>query len=355
MVFYIVNRFINSISYFLIMRKIYPSLLKKGDTIGVISPSGGLAALVPHRLDNAIKFLESQGYKIKEFSSTRKNNGWESASAKERAKDIMEAFLDKDVKAIICTIGGNTANKTLKYLDFEKIKQNPKILCGYSDLSVLHYAIFSKIGLSTFYGPCMMTQFGEYPKPLNYTINYFNKAVVEGKIGRIESSKEWTDEILNWFSKEDLKRPRNLKKNPGYDWIRKGKATGEIIGGCLHSLTHLIGTEYWPSHKDKILFIELPEGEDFMKGEPLSEVDAQLCDLELAGIFREIRGLIVGRPFRYSQEETEKFKEVILDNTKDYDFPILFGADIGHSDPQITIPLGSTVEISSKENKFLIK
>src|SRR3990167_4216921 len=113
-----------------------PDKLKRGDTIGVISPSGGLAVLVPHRLDNAIKFLENQGYKIKEFSCTRKNNGWESASAKERAKDIMDAFRDKDVKAIICSIGGNNANKTLRYLDFEKIKEIPKIFCGYSDISV---------------------------------------------------------------------------------------------------------------------------------------------------------------------------------------------------------------------------
>ena len=197
-----------------------------------------------------------------------------------------------------------------------------------------------------------MTQFGEYPKPLDYTVKYFNKAIVEGKIGKIESSKKWTDEILNWFAKKDLERSRELKENFGYNWIKKGKATGEIIGGCLHSLTHLIGTEYWPNHKDKILFIELPEGEDFMKGEPLAEVDAQLCDLEIAGIFKEIKGLIVGRPFRYSQEETEKFKKIILDNTEGYNFPILFGVDIGHSDPQITIPFGVKVEIDSEKNLF---
>lgn len=334
------------------MEYIHPPLLKKGDTIAIISPSAGLAALVPHRLDNAIKFLESQGYKIKEFSCTRKNNGWESASAKERAEDVMDAFLDKEVNAIICTIGGNTLNKILKYLDFEKIKQNPKILCGYSDVSVLHYAILKKTGLSTFYGPCMMTQLGEYPKPLDYTVEYFNKALVEGNIGEIKSSKKWTDEILDWFSKKDLERPRKLKENPGYKWLKKGHTTGEIIGGCLHSLTHLIGTEYLPDHQDKILFIELPEGEDFMKGEPLVKVDAQLCDLELAGIFKKIKGLIIGRPFRYSKEETEKFKEIILDNTKEYNFPILFGVDIGHTDPQITIPLGVEIEIDSEKNLF---
>ncbi len=336
------------------MEKIYPLLIQKGDTIAIIAPSAGLAAIFPHRLNNAIKYLESQGYKIKEFLCTRKNNGWESASAEERANDIMDAFLDKEVKAIICEIGGNTLNKTLKYLDFKKISKNPKIFCGYSDISVLHYAINKKCNFKTFYGPCAMTQFAEFPKPLEYTIKYFNKAVVEGKIGNINPSKEWTDEVLDWGQKKDLERPREMKKNKGFEWLKQGKASGKILGGCLHSLTHLIGTEYWPNHKDKILFIELPEGEDISKGEPLAEVDAQLANLDLAGIFNQIKGLIVGRPFRYNDEETEKFKEIILDNTRDYSFPILFGVDIGHTDPQITIPLGAKSKIDSEKNLFEI-
>ncbi len=336
------------------MDLIKPKNLERGDTIGIISPSGGLAPFAPHRLDNAIKFLENQGYKVKEFSCTRKNNGWESAPAEERAKDIMAAFLDEEVKAIICSIGGNTLNKVLKYLDFGKIGENPKILCGYSDISVLHYAILKKTGLSTFYGPCMMTQFGEYPSPLSYTIEYFNKAIVNGNIGEVESSEEWTGETLDWFAKKDLERPRKLSKNPGYKWLKEGKANGELIGGCLHSIAHLIGTEYWPNHNEKILFIETPEGEDFKKSESLAEIDAQLADLEIAGIFKQIKGLVIGRPFGQSEKEVEKFKEAILDNTKDYSFPILFGIDIGHTDPQITIPLGANADLDSEKNLFMI-
>ena len=100
------------------MDLIKPRKLEKGDTIALVSPSAGLAAIFPHRLDNAIKFLKKEGYKIQEFSCTRRIKGWESAPPKERAKDIMDAFLDKEVNAIICTIGGYNINKILEYLNF---------------------------------------------------------------------------------------------------------------------------------------------------------------------------------------------------------------------------------------------
>jgi len=330
-------------------------MLKKGDTIAIIAPSAGLAGLFPHRLDNAIKFLESQGYKVKEFSATRKNNGWESAPAQERAKDIMDAFKDTEVKAIICLIGGTVANQTFKYLNYELIKENPKIFCGYSDISNLHYAFYVKVGLVTFYGPCAMTQFAEHPKPLQYTLDYFFKAVASDKpIGNVIPSKEWTDEVLDWGKKKDLERPRNLKENKGYEWLREGMAEGEIMGGCLPSIAQLAGTEYWPNYKNKILFLEIPEGQEFDKGEPLAYADWYLEHLNLTRIFKEIKGLIFGRPFKYSEEDTEMLKKKLLERTSEYKFPILFGVDIGHSDPMITIPLGVNVRIDSKKNLFEI-
>ncbi len=332
---------------------IKPKKLKKGDTIAVISPSSGMANRYPHRIDRAINFFESEGYKIKEFPTTRKSNGWESAPAKERAKDIMSAFLDKEVSAIIASIGGTVATQTLKYLDFEKIKENPKIFCGYSDNSVLHYAFHAQSNLVTFYGPCMMTQFAEYPRPLKYTLKYFKKALTTEKlIGRIYPSENWTEEILDWSKKMDLTRPRKLKNNDGFEWIRKGEAKGRLLGGCLTSIVHLPGTKYWPDHEDKILFLELPEGEKFDKGEPLPYVDWYLEQLEILGVYRKIKGLIFGRPFRYDDKENKILKEKLLERTEGYDFPILFGADIGHTDPQITLPLGVEARISSEENSF---
>ncbi len=337
------------------MKLIKPERLKKGDTIALISPSAGLPFIFPHRLDNAIKFLKSEGYKIKEFSATRRNNGWESAPARERAKNVMEAFLDKEVKTIICTIGGEIANQTLEYLDFAKIRRNPKIFCGYSDISVLHYAIHTQAGLVTFYGPAAMTQFGEYPKPLDHTVKYFFRAVAVGEaIGIVKPSEKWTDELLDWSKKLDLERPRKLSRNKGYEWLRTGEAKGEIIGGCISSIIHLRGTKYWPDHQGKVLFLEIPEAQDFTKGEPLSCVDSYLADLRLSEVFKQISGMIVGRPFRYSKKDNQKLKEIILKRAEGYTFPIIYGVDIGHTDPQITVPLGVEVRISSKDNIFEI-
>ncbi len=333
------------------MELIKPPRLGKGDTIAIIAPSSGLN--FPHRLDNAVKFLKSEGYKIKEFPTARKVNGWESAPAEERAKDIMDAFLDKDIKAIISLIGGTVATHTLNYLDFEKIKQNPKIFCGYSDISILHYALHTQSNLITFYGPCIITQFGEYPHPLKYTLDYFNKAVASDEpIGKVSPSESWTDEFLDWSKKLDLTRPRKLKENKGFEWLRGGKAEGKIIGGCLTSIVHLPGTKYWPDHTDKILFLELPEGQTFDEGEPLPYVDWYLEQLNILGVFKQIRGLIFGRPFRYNEEDIEMLKKKLLERTKEYNFPILFGVDIGHTDPQLTIPIGTKVVIDSETNNF---
>jgi muramoyltetrapeptide carboxypeptidase len=328
-----------------------PKKLKKGDTIAIIAPSAGL--YFSHRLDNAIISLKSLGYKIKEFPSARKVEGWESAPSKERAKDIMAAFLDTKITAIIALTGGTVANQTLRYLDFEKIKQNPKIFCGYSDNSVLHYAFYTQSDLVTFYGPCIATQFGEYPKLLEYTLEYFDKALTTTEpIGKVSPSQNWTDEILDWSKKLDLTRPRRLKRNNGFEWLRNGRAKGKIIGGCLESVVHLPGTRYWPDYKGKILFLELSEGQIFGEGDPLAYVDGYLEQLNILGVFSQIKGLIFGRPYNYSDGDTKLLKRKLLERTKEYGFPILYGADIGHTDPQITIPIGVEVVIDSEANTF---
>lgn len=330
-----------------------PNTLKPGDTIGIINPSSAVAEKVPHRIEKGIKMLESMGFKVVVGKNAFNSGDYVAGTPQERAHDINTFFADPNIKGLISFIGGFHSNQILKYLDFEIIKNNPKIFMGYSDITVLHWALHTKGHLVTFYGPAILTQFAENPEILPYTKEYFLKATTSNEpIGKIEASKEWTDEILNWFEKKDLERPRNLASNPGWTWLKSGNAEGQIVGGCITSMLHLRGTEFWPDLTDKIFFWELPDGTSFNQGESVEKIDAHLTDLELSGVFKKIKGMIVGRPFSYSKEQVNNLKKVILERTKDYNFPILFGIDIGHTDPMITIPLGVNVKLNSDDNLF---
>ncbi|HZX12557.1 MAG TPA: S66 peptidase family protein [Candidatus Nanoarchaeia archaeon] len=334
---------------------IKPKKLKKRDTIAIISPSSGLAKLFPHRIERAKNALEQLGFNVKLFPTTSKFNNGKAGTVAERVTDIHNAFSDKSIKAIICAIGGLSSNELLEKMDYDLIKKNPKIFCGYSDITLLHCAFQKKSNLVTFYGPCAMTQLGEYPEPLKYTVDFFLKAVASDKpVSIISSSEKWTDEVLDWGTKEDLKRPRKLLSNQRHVWLKEGKAEGKIVGGCLYSLLQVKGTEYDIDYNDKILFIEVPEGEDFTKGTPLSYVDSQLMDLRNAGVFDKIKGLIVGMSFGYGENEQNEFKELVRNHTHRYTFPVLFNANMGHADPIITIPLGVKANLDSRSNLFSI-
>ncbi len=339
------------------MRLIKPPKLEIGDTIGLISPSAPLAGLVPHRAHKAIKTLESIGFKVKVGKNALKVAGYTAGYAKERAEDINSFFKDKEVKAIICFMGGNHSNQLLQYIDFDLVKKNPKIFVGYSDATVLHFAFYTQSNLVTFYGPAALTQFAENPRILKYTEEYFKKAVMDNKlVGKITPSSYWTDEILDWFEKADLKRPRKMRKNKGWKWLKKGKAEGPILGGCITSMMHLRGTKYWPDFKGSIFFWEIPESDcDFTKGEKIENVDSYLTDLELSGVFKNIKAMIVGRFFGYSEKERKQLVEIIKRRTAKYRFPVLMNVDIGHTDPIITVPLGMKCRIDSYQNLFEIK
>lgn len=323
-------------------------LLKKGDAIGAISSSAPLAGLLPHRFKNGVIMLKKMGFTVRVGSNALKITDYTAGTPKERAKDINDFFKDKKIKAIFSFIGGNHSNQILKYLDFDLIKKNPKIFIGYSDSTVLHFALHTKANLISFYGPAILTQFAENPAILTYTKNYLEKAIMSFQpIGKVIPASQWTDEVLDWFNKEDLKRPRKLKKNDGWQWLKNGEATGPILGGCLSSIIHLRGTNYWPDFSNSILFWEIPESKgDFRKGEDVDSVDAYLTDLELSGILKQIKGMIIGRPFAYTSEQIKKLITLVKDKLKEYDFPVLFNVDIGHTDPMITVPLGVKIRIN---------
>jgi len=332
---------------------IIPAKLKKGDNIGIISPSLGGAGIFPHRYEKAVESLNKIGLNVKPAKNSLKSSGYVSSSIQDRVDDIHEMFSDPSVSAIICSIGGNHSNQLLHYLDYDLIAKNPKPFIGYSDITVLHYALLKFANLQTFYGPCLITQFGEYPNVLDFTLDHFVKALFDREIGTITPSKFYTDELLDWTLKLDQSRARTMTINKGYEWANPGYAKGKIIGGCLGSLNHLLGTKYWIDPTNMIFFLDIPESEPGM-GMKIPDVDAYLTDLDNCGVFSVISGLIVGRLYGYTEDEKQLVKSIIRRFIQDKPYPVLFDVDLGHTDPMITIPYMAQVEINSANNSFSI-
>lgn len=332
-----------------------PRRLEDGNYIGLVSPSSSLASLVPHRTKRAINALQNLGFKIKVGENALVNTNGVAGSDVSRAKDINNFFEDPEIKAIICLIGGLHYNQLIKFIDFNLVSSNPKIFLGYSDATVLHLAFLKKSNLMTFYGPAGLTQFGDYPSPLQYTVDSFRSTLQDTTIiGDIKPSVEWTDELLDWLQNKDSLRPRCMNRNPGYYWLREGNATGPIIGGCLPSLLHLRGTSFWPEFEGAILMLETPEGHDIFSGYSLERVAMDLADLDLSGVFEKVSGMILGRPYRYDSLQRYYLFELIEKYTAPFSYPILADVDFGHTDPMVTIPIGAEVNINSDRNSWTI-
>ncbi len=318
--------------------------LGPGDTIGIVSPSWCGPAVFPHRLDNGVAYLESRGFRVRVACHARGRDGFVSGTAAERTADLHDLFGDPEVAAIIAAVGGDHSCHLLPHLDFGLIAENPKIFMGYSDITVLNVAIWERTGLVTFNGPAVMTDFGEYPRPFEYTVRAFERAVCSGDaIGRIEPAGRWTEERLDWGTKADLTRARETSVSPGWTWLRGGAAEGELVGGCIESLQHLRGTDFWPDFRGRILFLETSEE----KPSP-ARVDGMLMDYENMGVFGRISGLLVGRPMYYTDAEKAELRAVVQSRTAAYPFPVVTDMDFGHTAPQLTLPIGCVARLDAE-------
>ncbi len=328
-----------------------PPPIKIGDVAYIISPSAGVMPFVQQRVERAISNLSKLGLEVKVAPNAGKNSGYVSASIEDRISDIHTAFLDKKCSLIIASIGGNHSNQLVSKLDYDLIRSNPKTFVGYSDNTVLHLALFTQAQLQTYYGPCFLNQFGEFPEVQEYTLDNFKRIVLEKNYGcLITPSDFFTDEILDWFKNEDSTRARNMQKTDGWVWWQEGTASGWALPGAIPSINHVIGSRYMPDANGAILIIDIPEGNSMHEGMSIADVDSWLTDLLNAGVFAKVKGLVIGRPYKYDNEMTSQLKNVVLRITADTTFPILFNVDFGHTDPMFTIPYGSKILIDSTKS-----
>ena len=282
------------------------------------------------------------GLRITFGEHVEEKDDFNSSSIQSRIQDLHDAFKDKTVKAILTAIGGFNANQLLKYIDYDLIKNNPKILCGYSDTTALQNAIYKKTGLVTYSGPHYST-FG-MKRGFDYCMDYFKKCVMNTASFDITPSKEWSDD--EWYKNQEK---RNFVKNEGPYIINEGEAEGMLLGGNLCTFNLLQGTEFMPDLKNAILFLEDDESSN-----PLL-FDRDLQSLLHQPGFNQIKGIVIGR-FQKKSEMTQNLMNQIIKNKKELDcIPVIADVDFGHTVPLITFPIGGTCSISVKGNKASIK
>lgn len=292
-----------------------PCRLNKGDTIGIVSPSGAVSPS-DEQFAKGRRFLESLGFRIVLGKHVHSNTLGYSATPCEKADDINSMFADRSVKAILCSQGGANSNGCLPYLDWQVIADNPKIFLGISDITVLLNAMYAKAGLITFHGNDLMWGFGR--NPTAYDTQEFICRLVEGKIGRIQPNGE-------------------------RQTIRAGIAKGKLLGGSVRSLLKLAGTPYWPDFRGAILFLEsidlTPDTGDMM-----------LHQLRQIGVLHQLHGLLLGHFDQYSDASgAAPIQDVVLNVVGEYTFPILKTNDFGHNCPNTTLPVGAEVKMDAEK------
>lgn len=320
------------------MNKIFPTKLKIGDEVRVIAPSRSLAMISKELREIANDRFLKLGLKLSFGKHLEEINEFTSSSIESRVEDFHDAFQDKNVKAVITVIGGFNSNQLLDYLDWDLIKSNPKIFCGYSDITALNNAIFAKTGLVSYSGPHYST-FGQ-KLYFDYTLEYFKKCLFSENSLEISPSQKWSDDA--WYKNQ---KERNLIKNNGFLVVNNGVASGTIIGANLCTLNLLQGTEYFPELKDTILFIEDDE-------ESLPHTfDRDLQSLIHLPNFSGVKGVVIGR-FQRASEMTDNLLVKIIKTKKELNnLPVIANVDFGHTDPKITFPVGGEAILTVKDGE----
>jgi len=297
-----------------------PQPLKPGDTIAVISPAGPADK---RRLQAGLKNLNQRGYKVVPFPSADGRYAYFSAQDPQRLEELTRSFTDPDVKAIFCSRGGYGSGRLLDLIDYRIVAENPKLFIGFSDVTALNWAFFTKTGLVSFSGPTVC-EFGDGLSPA--TAGSFNELV----------SSTTAPEVI-W--------------DGSLNAIRPGKATGRLFPGCLSIIVSLLGTPYLPDLTGALLIIE-------DVGEKPYRIDRMLTHLKNAGIFDKISALIIGSMVDCWQKKSDNeisLEEIVLDLTSSHSIPVYSGIPYGHHIERITLPVGVQAEISAENGLRLLE
>lgn len=320
--------------------------LKKGDSIGIFSPSSPATVWAYQRYQRAKAFIEEKGFVIVEGKLTGKSEVYRSGTPKERAEEFNELLRDPSIKMVMSTIGGTNSNSMLPYIDFDAFKANPKIIVGYSDATAVLLALYAKTGISTFYGPALVPSFGEFEPLVKDTYRYFEQYFVEDSQlpYEVPMPPYWSDEPVNWLEKTTEKI---LYPN---EWItgQGGVAEGRLIGGNVNAMYGFIGTQYFPqiNHGDILLI------EDCMKD--ASIVEKNFAMLKLHGVFDKVSGIILGKHEQFHDLGTGKRPiDLLMEQLDGRNIPVLAEFDTCHTHPMHPLAIGKKVKLNADKKKVI--
>lgn len=336
--------------------------LKTGDKVAIVSPSFAAPGKWPSVYELGLQRIKDIfGLIPVEFPATKKLG----ASKEERSKDLIDAFEDKEIKAVIASLGGDDQVTYIKNLPKEPFVNNPKPFFGYSDNSHFVNHLWLN-GIPSFYGGSLFTEFAMQGKMDEFTVKYLRYAFFKDGEFELEASSEFNDIGLNWNDESLLNQRRRYQSNDGWNWDGSKNAKGITWGGCVESmdelLRHAVSIPSLEQFSDVILFMETSE-----EIPPAEYVRRVFRALGERGILQKINGLIMGRPkaweFDKPQSDEEKIKykekqrETILKIVRQYnqDIPIVQNVDFGHTAPQICLPVGSQMRIDSVNKKIFAK
>ena len=283
---------------------------------GIVAPSNPIIGDNIEELEKAKVIVENSGFLVKYAKHVFSNTNGYSSTAKEKADDLNEMFQDKNVKMIWCAKAGFNSNTTFSYLDYALIKENPKIICGYSDITSITNMITAKTGLVTFHGTNFKTIATD---KTDYSFQQVLKRFLEGSL-EIGTGKE------------------------EYKSIQEGQAQGELIGGNLSLIRNMIAGKYCLDFSNKILFLE-----EFGLETPPALVSNYLYYMEQNEIFRQINGLWIGS---YEHESNVKLEQIVKDVLgKNYNIPIIQSNHFGHIETKTVIPIGTKAKIDTNKRQ----
>lgn len=308
-----------------------PRALKKGDTIGLVAPG---SYIKESDLKESVENIEKLGFRAVYTDNILARSGYLGGSDAIRAADLNTMFSREDVDGIICVRGGYGCQRILPMLDYELIRKKPKVLCGYSDITALLYALYSQAGLTAFHGPVATSTFNDF------SVEYFNSIFVKPVDTLV---------LVNPGDEED--RPEEAYQ---LQTIRSGSCEGELIGGNLSIVVSLIGTKYDVDSKGKIIFLE-------EIGEEPYRVDRMLTQMIQAGKFEGAAGIALGvfnncEPRQDKPEFQNSFslKEVLYDRLYSLGIPVIYGLSFGHIVNKFTLPFGIRARLDAERQTMTL-